>query len=74
METPKITKSEITREIFAEWTFQRDRKLGLIYGRSFHLLLEADKDCYLEEADFYLSMGDDDPTGWPLDILERLNK
>lgn len=72
MEMIKPTKNDVTREMFAEWSFERDRNLGLIYGRSFHSLLQTDKEAYLEEADYYLSMCDNDSTGWPVDILERL--
>ena len=61
---------EITRELFAEWSFLRDQTVGL-YKKSmtWNDVVQEEKQSYLEEADYYLSKEKDN---WPLDILERM--
>ena len=60
----------ITKEQFAIWSFENDRRKGL-YHRSmqFDALDNEDKEGYLEEAEYYLS--GESNIGWPNDILRR---
>lgn len=70
-----MKKSEVTEEMFARWSFERDKKLGLAEGheRSFEDLDAEIRQLYLDEANAYFThptMKDD----WPTDILNRLEE
>lgn len=66
---PKALK-EVSREQFALWSFERDKKVELYEEEeTFESISREEREGYLEEAEYFLSL---DKSEWPNDILERL--
>jgi hypothetical protein len=64
--------NEVTREQFAQWSFEQDRRYGLYHHKQlWSQLPEPEQKQYLEEADHYLN--DHSKDDWPVDILVRLD-
>lgn len=61
----------MTKQQFAELSFERDRVMGMYPRRMpWKNLPDDEKQIYLEEAELYLKM----PTSeWPIDILKKLS-
>ena len=63
---------DCSRETFAEWSFERDRSVGLFRRTmTWDRLPQEDRDMLLAEADEYMKQPQDQ---WPDDILERLKE
>lgn len=63
--------SDVTKQQFAEWSFQRDRLLNMYPRKMPWTELPADeKLIYLEEAEVYLKLP---ASEWPVDIRRKLD-
>jgi hypothetical protein len=67
-----MTTKIMTKELFAQWSFERDVKVGAERGKWDNLDFEFQQ-TYLDEADFYLSGGSSE-FGYPDDIIDRAKK
>ena len=67
-----MTIDEVTTGQFAEWSFERDQRMGLYDGESvtWSTVPEDERQLYLEEAKYYINEHPRDD--WPTDIMERL--
>jgi len=63
--------SEVTRQRFAEWSFEFDRNYKGMYPRKMPWgeIPQDERELYLEDADRYLKMPVEQ---WPVEIQKRL--